>query len=142
MGRLAAAERSVPVLTERLVASLRPNKQADAWIAELASKRFAARARAEKELRQLGAAAEGSLRKALAGAPALEVRRRIEGLLEKQGGSGNVRALRAVEVLEHVGTAEARTALEAVAGADSDARLAAEARAAAARLARLTAAHP
>ncbi len=142
MGRLVTAPRSVPLLAERLSTSLRPDRQADAWIGDLASKRFAARARAEDELRKLGAAAEGSLRKALAGTPTLEVRRRIEGLLEKQGGSGNLRALRAVEVLEHIGTAEARTALEAVATATPDTRLAAEARAAAARLARLSAASP
>jgi RNA polymerase sigma factor (sigma-70 family) len=135
MGRLAAAGRSVPLLAERLAASVGLNKQADGWIAELSDKRFATRARAENELRKLGAAAEGSLRKALASAPTLEVRRRIEGLLEKQGGAGNLRALRAVEVLEHVGTAEARKALEAVARAAPDARLAGEARAAAARLA-------
>jgi RNA polymerase sigma factor (sigma-70 family) len=142
MGRLAATERSAPLLAERLAVSLRTSKQADAWIAELASKRFAARARAEDELRKFGAAAEGSLRKALAGAPTLEVRRRLAGLLEKQGGPENVRALRAVEVLEHLDTAEARTALEAVAAAAPDARLAGEARAAAARLARRSAAHP
>jgi RNA polymerase sigma factor (sigma-70 family) len=142
MGRLVAAERSVPLLAERLAASLRPDKRADTWIAELGSKRFANRARAESELRKLGEGAEGSLRKALPDAPTLEVRRRIEALLEKHGGPGHLRALRAVEVLEHVGTAEARKALEAVAGAAPDARLAGEARAASARLARLSAAKP
>jgi hypothetical protein len=60
-----------------------------------------------------------ALRKALAGDPPLEVKRRLEVLLEKMEGVSlppeTLRSVRAVEVLEYIGTAEARAIVERLA---------------------------
>jgi hypothetical protein len=74
----------------------------------------------------------------LAGGPSLEVRRRIEGLLEKAAHpvlpSERLRPLRAVEVLERTGTDDARAILKELASGMPEARLTEEARAALGRL--------
>lgn len=86
------------------------------WIADLDSAEFAAREQATRELARRGEAVEGALRKLLEGRPSLEVRRRVEMLLEKLKGADRLRALRAIEVLEHLDTAQSRHLLEALAG--------------------------
>jgi WD40 repeat protein len=118
---------------------LRPVPTADAarvarWLADLDSPDFAVREGATEELRRRGEAVEPALRKALDGRPAPEVRRRVKLLLEGLGGANRLRAARAVEVLERLGTAEARRLLETLAGGAPDARLTQEAKAALARL--------
>ena len=63
---------------------------------------------------------EPALRKALEGKPSLEVRRHVEELLAKPVGpvtrAEKLRGLRAVAVLEHIGSAGARHVLEGLAG--------------------------
>ncbi len=140
MGRLRSS--GADLVAQRLLTSLRPDARADAWIVDLDSSRFAIRDKAEKELARLGDAAEGSLRKALAAKPSPEARRRIENLLKNRGGAGGIRSLRAVELLEHMDTPLARKALETIAQAAADARLASEAKAAGTRMARRAAARP
>jgi WD40 repeat protein len=79
--------------------------------------------------------AMGALSKA--GAPSVALLK--ERLLKGKGPAqavGLVRGLRAIEILERLGTAEARGVLEALAGGASEARLAREARASLKRLAR------
>lgn len=139
MSRLRAA--GPTFLADALLATLRPNPQADAWIADLDSPRFAVREKAENELDRPGAAAEGSLRKALAGKLSAEARRRITHRLEKWGGVETVRAPRTIEVLEHLDTPEARAALDAIAGT-AHGHLASQARAASERMARRTVHRP
>lgn len=89
---------------------------------------------------RLGPQVEAALRKALVSPPSAEVRRRLEYLLaelEKAESSPELRrALRAVEILEHIGTPEAGQLLEALARGGPDAPLTQEARAARQRLAR------
>jgi hypothetical protein len=108
-------------------------------IADLDADDFDTREKAAKSLGDLGAAAREPLKKALAGSPSAEAKRRIEGLLEKLQDKGAppaevVRPLRAVEVLEDLGTAEAKKLLEELAKGAADAPLTEAAKAALARL--------
>jgi hypothetical protein len=107
-------------------------------IDELGSGRFTARAKAEAELEKLEELAEPALRRALEGEPgSLELRRRVERLLQRLEGpvasAGRLRLLRAVEVLEHVGTPGVQPLRKLSAGAP-EAWLTREARAALGRL--------
>jgi WD40 repeat protein len=80
-------------------------------LAALDSDQFAQRDKAMTELEKLGLAAEPALHAALDAKPSLEVRQRIEAILDKLSGSPRWRLLRALEVLEHIGTPEARQVL-------------------------------
>jgi RNA polymerase sigma factor (sigma-70 family) len=95
---------------------LRPARAADAkkvaaLLADLDSSVFAQREKAARALEELGEAAEKALRDALAANPNLEIRQRILGLLEKRD-QAVLRIVRAIEAVEHLGTAEARQVLE------------------------------
>jgi WD40 repeat protein len=109
-------------------------------IDELDSGKFAARERANRELKRLGEAAASVLRERLRKDIGLELRRHIEKLLEPLDRglvpSDQLRGVRAVEVLEHLGTPEARQLLKTLAGGRPGATLT---RAAGAALARLRA---
>jgi hypothetical protein len=109
-------------------------------LANLGSEGFPVRNRAQAEIEALGDLAEPALRQALKGKPSLEVERRIQGLLEKLRGPvrrlDTRRAVRAVAVLEDIGTPEARRILETLAGGAEGARLSRDAQAALERLAR------
>jgi WD40 repeat protein len=140
-GLVAAPTQAVPLLGRRV----RPVPPADPrrlgrLIADLDSDRFAAREAASQELARLGEQARPALAKALAGRPPPEARRRIEGLLERpEGGTlapEELRALRAVQVLEQVGTREARQVLGALARGAPEARLTREAQSSLGRLTR------
>src|SRR5207302_1795978 len=98
----------------------------DRLLAELGSSRFAVREKAARELENLAEAAYPALRAVLAGSPALEVRRRVERLLERPLAVAPA-AARAVEVLEHAGTPEAREQLRRLAHGLPDAGLTREA---------------
>jgi hypothetical protein len=112
-------------------------------LADLGSDSFEAREKAAEALRQLGESAGPALRKALGGPASPETRRRARQLLDELAGPvtspGAVRAIRAAEVLEHIGTAEARRLLRALAGGDPAARLTREAKASLERLDRRSA---
>jgi hypothetical protein len=110
------------------------------WIAELDSDEFSLRDQATEQLHRLGELAEPALRKAMASRPTLEVRRRLQELLadiEERRWRPTpeiLRQLRAVEVLERIGTPEARKLLQALADGAAGARLTREARGAIQRL--------
>jgi hypothetical protein len=135
---VAVPEQGVRLLAERLrpVASV----GIDRLIADLDSDRFTVRENAERVLEKLGPTAEAALFKALESRPTLETRRRLERLLERRRGPVTdpelLRGIRGTEVLEHVGSAEARKVLEALAHGAPEARLTQEARASLERLAR------
>jgi hypothetical protein len=130
---LAPPGRVVQLLRDHL----RPDVTADAkeiaaWIRDLDSSEFAAREKARRRLERLGGQAESALLTALAARPSAEARRRIEGLLgrlEPAGSGEQVRRLRAIAVLEHLGTPGAVAELEhqAEAGAGSVVRREADA---------------
>jgi WD40 repeat protein len=107
-------------------------------VRDLDDDRGAVRRRAAGELEKVADQAEPLLRKALAEGPSAEVRRQIERLLDDldRGRPERLRPLRAVEVLEHLGTPEARQLLEALAQGAPEARLTREAKASLERLAR------
>src|SRR5262249_28458496 len=115
----AGAGQAVPFLRQRLRPT--PDEQLQRiarLVKELDSERFAVRRQAGDALRQLGRAAEPALRHALEKNPSLEMRKRVEELLEKLDGpalaSEALRDWRALQVLEATGTA-ARQVFEALA---------------------------
>jgi RNA polymerase sigma factor (sigma-70 family) len=135
---VAAGERAVGYLDPRLPGRGKADREIPTWIRQLDHAQFAVRERAMKALADLGGRAVPELKEALGGDPTPEVRRRIEQLLAKAPPvAGEVRAaLRAVQVLEQIGTAEARRILEGLSGPGQNNPLAREARAALARLGR------
>src|SRR5262249_24961950 len=133
---LAAPADAVPLLEKRV--SPVPGKATDAealarLIAELDHDAFDVREKAARELQHAGQAGLPALRKAREDPPSEEVRRRVEQLLEKLESSGlsgeQLRSLRAVELLERVGSPEARRVLEGLTKGNPDAPLTQEARA-------------
>ncbi len=125
---MAAGRQAVPFLAQRLRPVLPvAQERLTRLIADLDSDRFETRRRASKELEAMVELAEPALRKALAGKPSLEVRRRLRALLDplesETFSSEQLRALRVLEVLEHVGTPEARRMLESLAQGAPKARL-------------------
>jgi WD40 repeat protein len=126
---LKANLRPVPPLARRL----------DEMIADLDSPRFQVREKAMAELARLSALARPALSRALARDLPLEARRRIERLLVRMEGveisPEQLRMVRGVEVLEQVGTVEARALLEELARGEPEAPGTVEARAALTRLA-------
>jgi RNA polymerase sigma factor (sigma-70 family) len=135
---VAAPEQAVRMLRDRLrpVVAADPERVAR-LLPELDSEDFARRDKATKELHQMGEAVLPALRKALAGRPAQELRRRAERLVDELGGLSpeQLAAVRAVEALERVGSPDARQVLEALAAGVPEARRTREARAALRRLA-------
>jgi RNA polymerase sigma factor (sigma-70 family) len=138
----AAPKQAVPFLVERL----RELPAADAQrthqlVADLDSKNFDTRQAAEKKLEALGKLAEPALRAALGKQPSLEFRYRIEKVLEKREAPFQaaevLQVLRAVEALEHMGTAEAAKALLQFAKQATEEYFQQEARAAALRLSQI-----
>jgi WD40 repeat protein len=138
---LADAEQGPAFLGTRLKPApppVNPKRLAE-LIGELDSNRFAVRSKATTELEKLGEGAEPAIRRALEKAPSLEARRRLETLLERCDASRPLtgealRAVRAVEALEHQGSALARQILRTLADGAADARLTREAQAALGRL--------
>jgi WD40 repeat protein len=136
---LARSPRAAVAWLTRALVPVRPadRRRLTVLLRELASARFTERDRASGELEDLAEAAEPALREALKTPLAEESRRRVERLLEKLDplkSAKRLRALRAVEVLEGIGSAEARRLLEELAGGIAEASLTQEARAALARL--------
>jgi len=136
IGRLEASpEAAVAVLRERLKAATAADaKHIDQLIVQLNDDDFDKRESASRELGGLGTLAEKALRQALTKSPSAESTRRIKELLKKIGegavsGEG-VRQARALEVLENIGTAEAKKLLEELAKGAADATLTREAKAA------------
>jgi hypothetical protein len=141
--------RGVPALRERLPRSVSEvtarGRRIRALIADLDSDSFDRRTAASRELAAFGAEAEPALRRALARRPSAEARKRLGELLSDCGSlrSGEVlRCLRALAVLERIGTPEARQVLGRVAAGAPDDWLTEEAKAALRRLARRQAASP
>ncbi|HKB04750.1 MAG TPA: sigma-70 family RNA polymerase sigma factor [Gemmataceae bacterium] len=132
-------DRGVALLAEKL----RPVAAADAktvatLIAQLESPKFAEREKASKELAALGEAAAGPLREADAKATSAELRQRLAPLLtalaDAKPTGERLRALRAVEALERIGTPEARKLLATLAAGAAGATTTGDAKAALGRL--------
>ncbi len=135
---VSSPEESVAFLRSRL----RPvppvsAKRTGQLIDDLDDDRFAVRQRASQELERLGELAGPQLRMVLEGRPSLELRTRVTRLLAQMEGKPSVTTLRhsrALEVLEQIGSAGARTLLGKLASGAEEALLTQEATAALRRL--------
>jgi hypothetical protein len=107
-------------------------------LVDLQSNQYAVRQRATEELEQLDLQARLALEKALDAQPAVEARRRIEALLKKLEPPfvtpDRLRSIRAVEILERIGSMDARVFLETLAAGGRGGRLTEDAGAALERL--------
>ena len=140
----AAARQAVPFLAARV----RPvpviaQEQLNRLIADLGSDQFATRDQASRELEELADSVEDDLRQVVPNIASAEVRRRLEVVLKQveqcMPPPRQLHSLRALEVLEHAGTPEARKLLAKLADGAPAARLTREAKEA---LKRLTGAGP
>jgi len=140
----AAGKQSITLLRERV----RPvqGDLVNRWLTELDADDFMVREKAMEELAQLGKFVEGPIRKALEESPSAEARRRLTRLLNKLEKSTfspeGDRALRAIEVLERIGNAEAKALLRELAKGATVAELTREAKAALDRLANKATSRP
>jgi WD40 repeat protein len=131
-----APAQSVPYLKERLkpvsLVKLPAQDELDGMVRDLDSDTFAVRQRASRSLEGLVPAVIPYLRRAAQGKISLEARSRIEMIVrryeQRELTEEELRELRAVEVLEHIGTPEARQLLDGLAKGESTTRLTAEAR--------------
>lgn len=134
----AAGEPAVAFLKDRL----RPEKLPENLVAELLAKldsdKYAVREAAFRDLKKLGPAAEGELRKALAAKLSPEVGKRVQKLLDswdnRPSGPDETRVARAFQVLERLATADARATLARLAEGTPGAWQTEQARLALARL--------
>jgi WD40 repeat protein len=132
-------DQAVTLLNEHLHPATPTDPQRLAQLlADLESDRVELRRQAESELQELGERAESALQKVLADDPPLELRRRVERLLDKRlvPSTGQIRDLRAVELLELIGSEKSRQLLQSLAGGVADARLTRQAKSALIRLTR------
>ncbi|HEV3262270.1 MAG TPA: hypothetical protein VG013_35795, partial [Gemmataceae bacterium] len=132
-----SGDQAVTLIKQRLrPATPTDPKRLAQLLADLESDGFESRRQAESELLGLGDLAEPALRKALGDDPPLELRQRVERLLDKLSvpAAGQLRELRAVEVLELMRSSEAPQLLQALAGGAPGTRLTREAKSAIQRL--------
>jgi WD40 repeat protein len=139
---LAAPRQTTMLMQERLrpVAPL-DEQHVARLLSDLDSNVFIVRQRATNELENLGERIEPDLKRVLTDATTLELRLRIERLLEKLTSGAApapevLRTLRAVEVLERIGTPEARQILDSLTHGAAGARLTRQAKATLERLGR------
>src|SRR5262249_25725835 len=141
-------KRAVPFI-EKALSELPKLRDAPALISDLDSDQFAVREKAQKELEMLGKIAEPAVRQGLARGPSLDVRRRLDRLLEKLKGPVTDRDIlqrcRAIEIQEHICTSTpgadatqlaAKDLLKKLAGGAPEARFTEEAKASLQRLAK------
>ena len=133
-----APEQAVPFLKTRLEPAKWDRPMTKKWIDELDSDDFDTREAAAKGLRSLGANAEGQLRGRLKDEVSAEMSRAIKELLEAIEARAlppeELRAMRAVHVLELAATPTAREVLKTLTAGESEARLTREAKQALTRL--------
>jgi WD40 repeat protein len=130
---------TVSMLRTQLQSVPRPDSERlKQLLMDLDNNEFAVRKQATAELTKLGDTAEPALRRLLEQRPSLEVRKRVENLLEKvenwRADPTILRQVRAIAVLEDLDTVESRRLLESLAAGAPGARLTEEARAALDRL--------
>jgi hypothetical protein len=122
MGDLIAVPKDAVVfLTDRLKPAAPPDLTRVAnLVSQLGDAQFKVRVKATDELLKIGEQIVPALNQALAANPPLETKQRLEELHAKLTGmllqGERLRAYRAVEVLELIGTPQARQVLQALAG--------------------------
>lgn len=137
----AVPDQALPLLRRHLRPAAPDQKLIARLVADLDSEDFAEREKATAELAKLGSSAVEPLRDALKAARSAEVRRRLKEMLDKCQATlyppERLRAARMLELLERLGTADAREFLKTLAANKTDRWLACEAQAAESRLRRL-----
>jgi len=138
---VAARASAVDLVRERLApAGAVDLERGKRLVADLDDPQFDVRQAAARELERLDdVRVVDMLHKVLADMPSLELQQRTERVLVAVAGAAHperARALRAVEVLERIGTPDARACLERLAGGAADSYLTRTARAAVERLTR------
>jgi WD40 repeat protein len=145
---VAASKESVPFLFEQLRIFFEADpKRIEALIADLDHDSYAVRERATRELEKLAKWAKPALERTAANPPSLEVQRRIEDILRKlksgvTWAQERLRVFRAVDILEKIGSTEARQMLDRLAQRFPDDDIRQEAKASLDRLARQEAPAP
>jgi WD40 repeat protein len=134
-----APKDAVPLLRQKLlVTAPKDLARMRALLADLNSDKFAVRNQAQVELEKLGDLALPLLEKVLANKPTLEVRQRVDKVLAKLEKPPVVavclQQMRALAVLEMIGSDEAKALVDLLAGGDPDAWLTREAQAVKQRL--------
>jgi hypothetical protein len=133
-------KQAVPFLKERVKSAEEIDlKHVQRLLANLDSDQFTTRDKAAKELATLLERIEPALRKALEGEPSEEVRKQIKALLDGPitvPSGETLRTLRAIQVLESIGTKEACEVLKKLAAGAEAARETRDAKEALERLAR------
>jgi WD40 repeat protein len=141
---IQAPDAALPFL-EKSLPPVPPAKMAHiaALIADLDHEQFVRRGKASRELEKIGEPAVPALRKTLKTKPTLEVRKRITALLdaidEQPFSPDGLRAIRALQVLESIGTRKTRRLLDGLADGAANARLTQEAKASLQRVERRSA---
>lgn len=122
---LAGSPEAVKQLSEHVRPVVQPNaERVRVLLADLDSDEFRVRENATGELERFGELAAPDWREALGRRPSAEVRRRLERLLTRiDSGEEERLAARVTEVLEEMGTPEARRFLETLAKGAATARL-------------------
>ena len=138
-GLIAHPVAAVSYIGERTEPAKGPGRERiQRWLLDLDNDRFAVREEATKELQKTGPVVVATLKKHLATKLSPEARERVEKLIDKllvePLPAAEIRASRLVEVLERIGTADARAVLERLKTGDPDATLTMQAKAALARL--------
>jgi RNA polymerase sigma factor (sigma-70 family) len=114
----ATPKESVTFLKQNLKPVTIDPKRIARLLANLDSDQFTVREQATQELESMGSYAAPYLHGVLDKKPALEVRQRVEQILERIKSSmpsaGVIRSLRAIAVLEYIGSNDARQLLEAL----------------------------
>jgi RNA polymerase sigma factor (sigma-70 family) len=140
-------DKSLPMLRGALIpATAEDPMKLKRLIAELDDEKFAKREMATSQLQEMEDRAEAALRACLQNNPSPESIQRVDALLkELETGSAfskRMQAARALEILEFVGTAEARQLLEKLANGAAEARLTQEAKVSLERLVKRASAIP
>jgi WD40 repeat protein len=132
----AAPAESIAFLHERIRPAPPPDPEAARLIADLDNDDFMEREKATKELAKRGRKVETELRRAYENQPSLEMRIRLRSLLAKlkDAPDEETAKVRAVQVLETIGSGEARAFLETLAKGLPDSRVTKEAKASLQRL--------
>jgi hypothetical protein len=140
MCALASAPKvTLPSLKDKLqkLAPIEP-LQISRFIGDLNNPQFAIRERATQDLEKYGPLVEPELKKALEARPGLEVRKRLEKMLEKMNElvptAAMQQALRGIETLEAMNTGESRQVLEQLGRSTPETRFTREAQVARQRL--------
>jgi len=138
---IQSPQTAVPFLKNRLKPVPRlDRKQIEGWLVDLDSRDFQTRDQAAKNLDRAGDLAHAALEKKLEEKTvSLEARRRLESLMEKTKtvlSAEELRTIRGIEVLEGIGTPDAKELLDALAHGGDGAVVTEQARKAVTRLGR------